>query len=175
MSGIISGKEIEVPNEIERVLDAYENVLLAFQQAGFGGKITGLESIFITEKRIMKLTPKTLGLRADVTDYHYKDMANVKLDKGMLRSSIGITMRFLSEPVYIKNIPKEGANRIFKMIQDGIAGRLGDKITGSSDATGSSPQMDITDQIRKLGELKDIGILTEEEFQTKKTELLSKL
>jgi hypothetical protein len=175
MSGIISGKEIKVPEEIKCVLDANENVLLAVQQAGLGGKTMGLESIFVTDKRVIKMTPKTLGLRSDVTDFNYKDMANVKLDKGILRSSIGITMRFLSEPVYIKNISKEGANRIIKMIQDGIAGRLGNEITDSSDATVSSSQMDITEQIRKLGELKDIGILTDEEFQTKKTELLSKL
>ncbi len=39
-------------------------------------------------------------------------------------------------------------------------------------AGGSS---DVTEQIRKLGELRDQGILTEEEFQTKKRELLAKL
>ncbi len=40
-------------------------------------------------------------------------------------------------------------------------------------STGGSP--DVTEQIRKLGELRDQGILTEEEFQTKKKELLAKL
>jgi hypothetical protein len=34
---------------------------------------------------------------------------------------------------------------------------------------------DVAGQIRKLGELRDEGLLTEEEFQTKKTELLGKL
>jgi hypothetical protein len=33
----------------------------------------------------------------------------------------------------------------------------------------------ITDQIKKLGELRDDGILTEEEFNTKKAELLARL
>jgi hypothetical protein len=122
------------------------------------------------------MKPKTLGLRADVSDYLYKDMANVKLNKGMLRSSIAINMRFMSEPVSIENIPKDGANRIFKTIQDGIAGRLeGGKPTHLPDTGVSSAQIDITEQIRKLGELKDSGILTEEEFQSKKQELLSKM
>ncbi len=35
--------------------------------------------------------------------------------------------------------------------------------------------VDIPDQIKKLSELRDQGILTEEEFQQKKTELLAKL
>lgn len=34
---------------------------------------------------------------------------------------------------------------------------------------------DVTNQIRKLGELKAQGLLSEEEFQHKKTELLSRL
>ncbi len=39
----------------------------------------------------------------------------------------------------------------------------------------TSGSSDVTEQIRKLGELRDQGILTEEEFQTKKRELLAKL
>ncbi len=43
----------------------------------------------------------------------------------------------------------------------------------ASQPTGTSS--DVTEQIRKLGELRDQGILTEEEFQTKKKELLGRL
>ena len=39
----------------------------------------------------------------------------------------------------------------------------------------NAPQPDITDQIEKLAQLRDKGILTEEEFQTKKTDLLSRM
>ncbi len=125
LAEIVSGKEIEVPKEVQDILKSDEEVLHAFQQAGIGGKVAGLESIFVTATRVVKMKPKTLGLRADINDYLYKDMANVKLNKGMLRSSIAIRMRFLSEDVSIKNIPKDAANNIFKTIQDGIAGGLG--------------------------------------------------
>ena len=37
------------------------------------------------------------------------------------------------------------------------------------------PTLDLPDQIRKLAELKDQGILTEEEFESKKKELLAKM
>ena len=40
-------------------------------------------------------------------------------------------------------------------------------------ATPAEP--DLTDQIRKLGELRDAGILTEEEFQAKKAQLLDRM
>lgn len=40
--------------------------------------------------------------------------------------------------------------------------------------TPPKPTMDVLDQIRKLAELKNQGILTEDEFELKKTELLGK-
>ncbi len=39
----------------------------------------------------------------------------------------------------------------------------------------SPPQPDIPDQIRKLAELREVGILTDDEFSSKKAELLSRL
>jgi hypothetical protein len=172
MEAIISGKEIEVPNEVQDILKFDEKVLYAFQQAGIGGKVMGLESIFVTERRVIKMKPKTFGLRADIGDYLYKDMANVKLNKGLLRSGIRIQMRFMSEDVRIENIPKDGANKVFKAIQDGIAGMLGGGSTHSPDEKVPTSQIDVADQIKKLAELKDAGILTEEEFQAKKEQLL---
>lgn len=38
-----------------------------------------------------------------------------------------------------------------------------------------APQPDIADQIEKLAQLRDKGIITEEEFQAKKTDLLSRM
>jgi hypothetical protein len=118
--GIMSGREVETPEEIKKILEPSENVLEGVQQAGFGGKITGIASIFVTNKRMIKLMPKTLGLRYEIEDYLYKDIANVKLDNGILRSSIHIVTRFRTEPIIIENIPKEAANKIFKIVQEGI-------------------------------------------------------
>lgn len=175
MAGILSGKEIDVPNEVKNVLQFDEKVICGYQQAGIGGKITGLESIFATDRRLIKMNPKTLGLRADVTDYLFKDMANVKMDKGILRSSIRIVMRFNSEPVDIENIPKDGAERLFKIIQDGIAGKLAGKPTNLTDTEVSASQINIVDKIKQLKELKDNGLISEEEFLKKKKDFLDKM
>lgn len=45
----------------------------------------------------------------------------------------------------------------------------------SAEPQASSPQTPTLDQIRKLGELRDAGILTEDEFDAKKKELLTRL
>jgi hypothetical protein len=82
-------------------------------------------------------------------------------------------MRFNSEPVRIENIPKDGANKIFKTIQEGIRGTLE---SGDASLVSPSPsKIDIMEQIKKLKELKDSGTLTEEEFENTKKGLLSKI
>ena len=45
----------------------------------------------------------------------------------------------------------------------------------NSSTPSNTPQPDIADQIKKLAQLRDEGILTEEEFQSKKTDLLSRM
>ena len=173
MSGIITGREIETPDVVKKILDIDEKVLYGFQQAGMGGKFACLESIFVTNRRFIKVKPKTLGFRSDIEDYLYRDMANVNLDKGIFRSSINIVMRFNSEPVSIENIPKEGANQIFKTIQEGIRGIL----EGSNIPTAPTlpSKIDAMEQIKKLKELKDCEAISEEEYETKKKDLLSKI
>jgi hypothetical protein len=42
-------------------------------------------------------------------------------------------------------------------------------------ATAQADYDDVTEQIRKLGDLRDEGIISDEEFETKKRELLSRL
>jgi len=59
----------------------------------------------------------------------------------------------------------------FEEMRDKINSILNSKTSNSSQP--SSP--DVLGQIEKLSQLKDSGILTEEEFNTKKEELLKKL
>ena len=41
--------------------------------------------------------------------------------------------------------------------------------------TPASPSESVTDQLAKLGQLRDSGVLTQEEFESKKAELLARL
>lgn len=174
---IISGREVEVPKEIQSILENDEKVLHAFEEASITGKVGGAESIYVTNKRVFKLKPTTLGLRRNVEDYRYVDMANVYMKKGITRSDIYIHMRFLSNDVGIEHIPKEATMEIFKTIQAGIQGKLETKeqVSNKSESNIKSDSDDIMDKIRKLSELKKEGILSEEEFEEKKRQLLEKL
>jgi hypothetical protein len=166
-----TGKEIEVPADISKVLQPREDVLLAAQQARSTNLINP-DTIFVTTSRLMIRKPTSLGLRKNIEDYHFADIANVKLHKGIVRSSILLKVRFLSDDLEIDNISKEAADKIVQLIQQGIAGTLNSTLTQKE----TPPlQQDIIEKIKELAKLKDQGILSDDEFKTKKAELLSRL
>ncbi len=61
---------------------------------------------------------------------------------------------------------------------DLVAGLLRDRLPAAktpSAETVLAPQVDVTDQLHKLAALRDAGVLTEQEFASKKAELLARL
>lgn len=117
--GILTGQEIEVPKDIREVLIPSERILHAVRQARIEQALTP-DSIFVTTHRIIVRRPTTLGLRRNITDYRYSDMANTRIEKGIINSSIHIEMRFLSEDCVLKGIPNKSASRIFRTIEEQI-------------------------------------------------------
>ena len=179
---IITGKEVEVPEDVTNILESGEKIIHAFQQGSITGKFGGAESIYITDLRIIKLMPNTFGLRAEIRDFLYKDMANVTIDRGMTRTNIRVKMRFQSHNVFINKIPKDAGNQIFRTIQDGIAGRL--SASGVSDLLDTKEDeklktrttgLSIPNQIRELSKLKTEGLIAEVEFEQKKKKLLERM
>ena len=118
--GIFTGLKIDVPQDIKELLIPTEKVLHAVRQARLEQAITP-DSIFVTTHRIIVRRPTTLGLRRNITDFRYTDMANTRIEKGFINSSIYIEMRFLSEDCCLKGIPKKSASAIFRTIEQQIA------------------------------------------------------
>jgi hypothetical protein len=130
----------------------------------------------ITNQRVMKVT----GIfNKDVTDSSLEKVNDVKLVQSVLgrifgygtinimtASELGVNMfNQIANPVKFKttmlDAKEKSENEVGNMI-----------LTGMKTA---SISMNIPDMILKLGELRDKGLITEAEFQSKKQELLGKL
>jgi hypothetical protein len=118
---LFKGLEIDIPRDITELLIPGERVLHAVRQARLEQAITP-DSIFVTTHRIIVRRPTALGLKRNITDYRYVDMANTRMEKGLINSSIYIDMRFLSEECCLKGIPNKNAAQIFRTIQEQITG-----------------------------------------------------
>lgn len=144
-------------------------------KASIGGtydcKIMGEDSVrsgifAATEKRVIFFAKKLMGY--DMESFPFQNISSIEKSKNFLGHKISF---FAS------------GNKVeVKWIQDGdvegFINYVNTKIgtgTQTSNTMATSSNDDIPTMIKKLAELKDQGILTEQEFLQKKRELLSKM
>jgi hypothetical protein len=123
--------------------------------------------IFIaTEKRLVFYAKKMFGF--DLESLPYSNISSIEMSKGFMGHSIAF---FAS-----------GNSAKMKWINEGdvpafveyVRGRIGKKEAPAATST-EAVEPDVVGQIQKLAELKEAGILTEEEFSSKKQELLARM
>lgn len=94
-----------------------ERVLATVQQSRLKAAITP-DTIAITDQRVIRYSPSAMGLRKEFEDYRYEDMANFKVNKGIMFATITITHRFMSQELVLDNLPKGPIDNISKIIQE---------------------------------------------------------
>ena len=139
--------------------------------------------IFATNKRLLIRDPSMLGLRESVEDLAYSNITSARLQKGVFSSSIMIRaagLSTLSEKKVswlvsakgsnegeIDAIPKDKAEKIVDIIKKGI-----ESAKSSQAAPAAKPS--IADELAKIAKLKADGVISDEEFQALKQDLLKK-
>lgn len=107
----------ELPEDVRSILNPGEKILFAVKQS-----LDVLpEMIFVTNKRLVFRKSSALGLKKTVTDYPYSDIVNITIDRGLMRSTVGIKMRSGGE-LKITDIPKEEAYQLHRVIRERIFG-----------------------------------------------------
>lgn len=171
----------ELDPEIKKILLPGEEVLLTASQSRAvpGGSISTPNKIYVTNRRVIFKDPKWLGLKANINDVSYNDISNIRLKRGVFSTEIYLKPRFLSDHIKLPAIDKQIAQQVNAMIQQGIRGELpGQIISEERTATviETRPKKENpVEQLEKLADLRQKGVLSENEFQKLKAELLKKL
>lgn len=130
------------------------------------GKYDGKQGlVVVTDRRVLFLS-EGIG-RHKLEDFPYDKVTSVQSEKGMVQGGLKIFASgntAVIEDVY----PKERAPEI----GDYVRSRLH---KAPEPIAPVAPTNDPMEQIRKLGELRDAGVLTLEEFEQKKRELLERI
>jgi hypothetical protein len=108
-----------LPDDLKSVLGPNEQVQAYIRQKIYHPKIN-IDSVLITNQRIILRHPHALGLRKDYTDYNYQDISNVVLDKGILRSTIKCTLRFGGDPLELSGLPNSDAEKAYGLVRDNL-------------------------------------------------------
>jgi hypothetical protein len=171
----------EIDSEIKAMLNAGEEVLLVAAQARAvpGGSLTTPNKIYVTNMRILFKDPKFFGLKANIVDVSFKDISNIRLKRGIFSTEIFLKSRFLSDEISLPAVDKQIAQQVSAMIQKGIRGELPRQVStedrNSPIEAKTREAMDPLKELEKIGELKQKGFITDDEFKMLKAELLRKI
>ena len=133
--------------------------------AGYYGGGTGL--IVLTDRRLFFFKDGWVAKTSE--DFPHEKVSSVQFSSGLLLGNIAV---FASgNKAVIENVNKSDGKRIV----DNMRARLSAPATQQRVAENREAPQDHLAQIEKLGELRDAGVLTDEEFETKKSELLGRL
>ena len=132
-------------------------------------KIMGQDSVrngvfLATEKRVVFFAKKLVGY--DLESFPLSKVSAIEMSKGLMGKSIALKMS--GNDAKIKWINKGDPEALVNFVRE----HMGEQ---SAAPVAAPPAHDIPSQIQKLAGLRDAGILTEEEFTTKKAELLAKM
>lgn len=112
-------EENVMPSDLEKLLDADKHVSLYLKQKKYHPAIN-LESVAVTNKRIILRQPSMLTIKKSYTDYSYADILNVSIEKGPLRSTLKLNLKTDGSDLVVEDIPNEEAEQAFRVIREGI-------------------------------------------------------
>jgi hypothetical protein len=197
--------DLEEISKVTEMLNPDEKVLLVARQSRIkpGGSLHTPNIIYATDRRIIIRDPYMLGIKENLVDIPYDIVTSVKLEKGLLSSTIRFKAPGLMSSTklgmmdsiidgeddqggLIEAIPKDKAQDLLEIIRSGMQtssnrksapsrSQKPNELLESKEYTVSPNQsISIADEIRKLAKLKEEGVITEEEFKQMKQDLIKK-
>jgi hypothetical protein len=115
----MSSLTTDTPQDVGKLLGPNEHVELYIKQKIYHPTIK-VDSVVLTNERIILRHPYDLGLKKGYTDYSYADVANVVMDKGILRSSIQCILRFKGEALHLKDLQNDDASKAYGIIRENL-------------------------------------------------------
>ncbi|MGA7367949.1 MAG: PH domain-containing protein [Nitrososphaeraceae archaeon] len=182
-------QEIE---KIREMLNPSEEVIMVARQSRIlpGGSYVTPNIIYATNRRIIMRDPYMLGIKENIVDIPYDVITSVKLEKGLLSSTIrfeapalvgskrlgmihGIVSGETDNEGVIKAIPKRKAEDLVQVIRSGMHGYgSGSHAHSLQQQSNINSRFSIADELTKFAKLKEQGVLTEDEFERIKKDLL---
>ena len=202
---ISDNSDLEEISKVTEMLNPDEKVLLVARQSRIrpGGSLHTPNIIYATDRRIIIRDPYMLGIKENVVDIPYDIVTSVKLEKGLLSSTIRFKAPGLMSSTklgmmdsiidgeddqggIIEAISKDKAQDLLEIIRSGMHSTTNRKsapsknqkpneLLESKEYTRPSNQpMSIADELGKLARLKEERVITDEEFKQLKQDLIKK-
>jgi len=168
-------------SKIKEILTSDESVLFSVIQMPIAGFKP--DTAVLTNKRFILYHPGLLGCKFD--DFLWRDLITVKLNEGLMGAKL--TFEAPGKKISIDKLPKPEARKAYSIAQEREqeaietrrqrqmqedSAKAGHIVIGSG--TGSTAE-DPMAKLTKLKNMFDAGLITQEEYDKKKAEILSSM
>lgn len=183
----LDNDDVNEIKKIQEMLNPNEDVLVVARQSRVrpGGSAVTPNIIYATNRLIIIRDPQMLGIKENVVDIPYDVITSVKLEKGLLSSTIkfeapelvgskrlgmieGIVRGENDHEGVVEAIPKRKAEDVIQIIRSGMhnSSYSSNEIHSASRQSTiiSNYSSSIADELTKLRKLREQGVITEEEF-----------
>ncbi len=191
--------ENQDPQQVERIYNKVSQLLTRGEQVIYIAVQKALtydptpEIVVLTNRRFMHYRQNLMG-SAQFTDYIWRELKEAKLEEGVMRATLTL-FAANGETLRIDNLVKEQARRLYAIAQEMeenvreelrlrameekraeaggvyLPGMMGAMGAGSTAAPADEPLQALS----KLKQLMEAGLITAEEFEAKKKEILARL
>ena len=182
-----NGSKGDETDKIRDRLDEGESVVMWVRQSRIKpGSVGGINpnSIFVTEKRVIIRSPVTFGLGEHIEEYFYRQITNVRLEKGVMSASLvfyipGMTELSKSgrqmlwrkgERGTIDAIPKKDAEDIYNYVRKRIR-ETREELDSRHRPVSVKPEA-VKDPLATIKDRYARGEITREEYNTMKNDLV---
>jgi len=164
-----SDNEFEQIRKIKHRLDDDEQVQFIARQSKYrpGGSFTTPDTIFVTNKRILIKDPSLLGVRENIVSVSYDKITSIELERGVFSSKI--IKRAPGFAYEMEAISKIIAEQIIHYVKN-----LMDNLKIDSQKQSIEVKVSIVEELLKLANFKEKGVVSDEEFLRMKQVLLDK-
>lgn len=164
-----SDNEFEQIRKIKHRLDDDEQVQFIARQSKYrpGGSFTTPDTIFVTNKRILIRDPSLLGVKENIVSVSYDKITSIELERGVFSSKI--IKRAPGFAYEMEAISKIIAEQIIHYVKN-----LMDNLKIDSEKQSIEVKVSIVEELLKLANFKEKGVVSDEEFLRMKQVLLDK-
>jgi hypothetical protein len=122
-----------------------------------------------TDRRVLFFAKKMGGY--DLESYPYGNISSLEQGKTMMGGTLKFFASGNTASMKWIDVKKHHLGEFMTIVQS----QMNAAKSAATPTQSDGPQLDIAEQIRKLADLRDAGILSDQEFSAKKTELLGRL
>ncbi|CAD0218912.1 PH domain-containing protein [Chryseobacterium sp. JV274] len=156
---IFARKEI---HELPDILSAHEKIVYLVEGRN---KINNHHIILVATDRRLIFVDKEFMYGLKVEDFSYSKISSIQYETAFLLASIDIQVT--DDVVEIDGVGKYHAELFCERVRDFMS--------QPEVSVQNTPEPSVLDQLEQLGRLKEIGVLSEEEFLDQKKKLMEKL